>query len=381
MKKVGILTYHRSINYGAFMQSYSLATALKQSLNCDVEIIDYNLKKVHNFYLRKTFLKKDIKNIIKRVGNYNSFRKSISTILPLSREKLITDDMDKAFKFLRNKYDAIVVGSDEVWKIDSLRGFPNLYFLHDELDCKKISYAASANQTNYSKLTSFEKEYISQALNSFSYIGVRDNTTINHLKELNRELEINRNCDPTFMYEIQYNDKFLEKLKNTFNIDEKKPILGLMVQDENIGKYVRERYGDKYTIISIYNANKYADIFINDLNPLEWAQVFKIFDFCITTYFHGTIFSIKNNIPFISIDLSPFTEEYDTKLKDLLKNTGLIDYYFTKKQLMIDGWAKVYEAIDTFNNATLQVRFEEAIKGQKKYYYDFVDTIKGLLKI
>lgn len=40
MKKVGILTYHRSINYGAMLQAYALRYTI-QKLGYKVEVIDY----------------------------------------------------------------------------------------------------------------------------------------------------------------------------------------------------------------------------------------------------------------------------------------------------------------------------------------------------
>lgn len=40
MKKIGILTYHRSINYGAMLQAYALRYTI-QKLGYKVEVIDY----------------------------------------------------------------------------------------------------------------------------------------------------------------------------------------------------------------------------------------------------------------------------------------------------------------------------------------------------
>lgn len=38
---IGILTFHRPINYGAFLQSFSLSSHLAKEPNFNVEIIDY----------------------------------------------------------------------------------------------------------------------------------------------------------------------------------------------------------------------------------------------------------------------------------------------------------------------------------------------------
>ena len=42
MKKIGILTFHKAINYGAYLQAFSLSERLKKEFSdCHVEIIDY----------------------------------------------------------------------------------------------------------------------------------------------------------------------------------------------------------------------------------------------------------------------------------------------------------------------------------------------------
>ena len=54
MKKVGILTFHRSINYGAFMQAYSLSKKIKKRVpDATVEIIDYTSRIMDDAYIPK----------------------------------------------------------------------------------------------------------------------------------------------------------------------------------------------------------------------------------------------------------------------------------------------------------------------------------------
>jgi hypothetical protein len=50
-KKIGILTLHRSINYGAFMQAYSLWYNLKKSTDYQIEIIDYDCLSTHRLLI------------------------------------------------------------------------------------------------------------------------------------------------------------------------------------------------------------------------------------------------------------------------------------------------------------------------------------------
>ena len=42
MMRVGILTYHKTHNYGAYLQSYALTNYLNQKNGIQAEIVDYN---------------------------------------------------------------------------------------------------------------------------------------------------------------------------------------------------------------------------------------------------------------------------------------------------------------------------------------------------
>ena len=51
MSKIGILTFNRSYNYGAFMQCYALVNRLKQDFpNDEIEVIDYATERLYRNY-------------------------------------------------------------------------------------------------------------------------------------------------------------------------------------------------------------------------------------------------------------------------------------------------------------------------------------------
>ena len=51
MKKIGILTFHRAINYGACLQAYALKKYIKDQGN-ECDIIDYHCPAIEDFYSR-----------------------------------------------------------------------------------------------------------------------------------------------------------------------------------------------------------------------------------------------------------------------------------------------------------------------------------------
>ena len=47
--KIGVITFHRAINYGAALQTYALQRAISD-LGFDTEVIDYRCEHMENLY-------------------------------------------------------------------------------------------------------------------------------------------------------------------------------------------------------------------------------------------------------------------------------------------------------------------------------------------
>ena len=58
--KVGILTFHRSLNYGAFLQAVCLCERLNQEKDISAEIIDFDMPSSQNII--KKYTKEALKN-------------------------------------------------------------------------------------------------------------------------------------------------------------------------------------------------------------------------------------------------------------------------------------------------------------------------------
>ena len=63
------------------------------------------------------------------------------------------------------------------------------------------------------------------------------------------------------------------------------------------------------------------------LNPFEWAEAFRLLSFCITDRYHGIIFCLKNNIPFISLEIDRYLSRDQSKIYDLLTTFDLTTCY------------------------------------------------------
>ncbi len=346
--KIGILTFHQSVNNGAVMQAYSLSKRLKNEYpEADVEIIDYRRESVDNSYsfslagyLKAPSLKIFIKKVLVLIGDpmrlkrlkirTKVFEECIEK-LPLSKETIISDGTSELYEFIESNYDVLVVGSDAVWNYVT-RGFPNAYFASADLKVKKLSYAASCYGMDYLKISEEEKEEVCKVFEGFDFIGVRDEATENFVKWTGCKTEPYHTCDPTVFLDI--NDlpvdvPLLEKKLRQRGFDFSKPSIGVMGPDEMISM-ARKLYGNKYQLVSLYNYIKGADVNLYDLEPYEWAYVFRYFKLTFATFFHGTLLSLRNGVPLICIDLNTeFGKKHTPKTLDVLTRLGFEDWYFS----------------------------------------------------
>ena len=421
--KVGILTFHKAQNYGAYLQCYSLLNKLSEIFpDHDFEVIDYSSKNLVNDY-EKNFRQKIFAKsgslkpppvlVAKRFVKYlltlgkqtqiakdaRARKKNFEAVLnklTLSKESLITDDAVLFSDFLNGKYDVIIVGSDAIWN-DNQTSVPNLYFLHDIKNCVKFSYAASTYGMDYSKKTSAEIEYIKESLEDFSFIGTRDTVSENFVEmcvgsecgsavgEYEGECKgvVYHTCDPGIFLELEKLPTDMEMLKKKLisaGVDFSKPIIGFMC-DDWLAKQVRKNLGDGYQYVSVYTRNGYEDVFLAELEPFEWARVFSFFDATFTHFFHGTMFSLKNGTQTFSVEKpSIYKKKYETKIQDLLKRLSLYDdCYYELEKADGDAWKRIAEKISNADKTAIREKYASGLKKESECINIFIEKLREVL--
>lgn len=296
LKKIGILTMQRVLNYGSFLQAYSLKKLLTEYGS--VEFVDYEYEKtIIDDSKKLNLFQKIIKNInfiyyLKKKKHLKSFRNRYSNYLS---HYLNVNNKPNYYP----KIDNLVIGSDEVF--NCMQKFPvgysrNLFGKGYEY-CDIISYAASFGHTKLKdiKEKNIDRE-LSYLLRNFKGISVRDNNSYEIIKKLtNINSEIN--LDPVLVGD------FAEEMKN-IEINLKNYII-LYAYTDRITKE-EELYIKKFAkthkkkIVSIGFYQKIADYNLI-VNPFELLKYIKNADFVITDTFHGSVFSIKMNTKFCTI--------------------------------------------------------------------------------
>ena len=284
--KVGIVTFHRAINYGAVLQTYALQQFLEENA-IHAEVIDYRSRTIEELYdVFHPFLN-NIRtlSVIPRIKKKNGFQAFIKKFLSLSKEVHTKEEL----KELINDYDCFITGSDQVWCEKCAKHDQN-YFLDFIKDGNmKFSYAASIGKTQFDEKTI---ECYKELLTQYDYISIREESSRKLLEQCGKRENVFVHVDPTLLLSADKWDR-LRKRK---------------VQK---GKYILV-----YTVLGQYHLFEYAKklsektglpiIYLNDtmlhrqkgmkyqvaVTPEEFVGHFAEAEYVVTNSFHGTVFSI-----------------------------------------------------------------------------------------
>lgn len=379
--RIGILTFHRSINYGAYMQSYALSSTLKQRYpQHDVEIIDFEYLKKHNHYRLAT---KRFPLGIELSIQYARFQNAL-TLLPLSEQSFITDNTDGLCEYLKNNYDIVIVGSDAVWAYQNKMPLDNPYWLFGERlnGVIKMSYAASGFTTKFDSISKEERFFIRERLKDFTYIGVRDDATKSFINSLDLNKPIFLNNDPTMFLEPASDVRLFKKCLHNNLIFSNRDTISFMTRRMPFIKELRKELVPRYDLIHLYRRDSINDIlshrcrYLPNLSPLEWYNLFGFMSLNITYFFHGACMSLINNIPTILIDDA--TTPYKSKYTQLMTDLGLEDCIFYHHEL---NYNKLLERIEYLLSHKDQEkeRILYAIKRERKKADSFFKVLDGIL--
>lgn len=176
-KKIGILTFHASHNFGSMLQAFALQQVLGK-LGCNVKIINFRSMLQRKYrsgewhvpltnwrtIIKKLLLLPWRKDLITKYQKFEDFSQhSLRCTSPYNTEQEVLER--------ELQYDIYVAGSDQIWNTHAL-DFSWLYFLPFHSD-KKVAYAPSLGDRCQFQ-TAAEQEKAKYYLSDFSAISVRE---------------------------------------------------------------------------------------------------------------------------------------------------------------------------------------------------------------
>lgn len=301
--KIGTLTFHWATNYGAVIQAYALQKCLIK-LGYETEIINYVPKRpvlINSFVA----LKNRDRKFFHKEHNISSFRRKY---LRLSGHKL---GSSKKLKKYSDVYSHIVVGSDQIWNYSFTMGAEGgctlSYFLNFAGNqTKKISYAASFG------MDSASDDYIKVVepwIKDFDSISVRENTGVKIAEQLGVDADIV--CDPTLLLRKEDYELLLPSPNVTNNYIYSYILHGRENDVVGITKAIQSSYPDSKIIAE------------NGEGIIEWLANIRNAKYVITNSFHGMMFSLIFNTPFIVVPVKG--SKMNDRIYTVLGLVGLTD--------------------------------------------------------
>lgn len=305
--KIGVLTFHRCINYGSYWQARTLVEGLR-SLGHEAELLDHCNSRANLAEWRCAMdpalparAPRRLRSLYKAKARrfFDAFdRLSTSPIFPLTNPELAP------------RYDMIIVGSDEVWNFRHpwYGGMPIFFGEGLKVD-RLIAYAASFG--NHHASEGISPDWCSK-LERFAALSVRDSNSRALVRQgLGREPALV--LDPCLQfppspqaaaptdacpYALIYGHGFPNWLAR-------------LVRRWSKARGVR--------LVSVGYANDYADEQWIDVGPEEFARLVASAHAVITNFFHGCVFALLSGKPFVAAA----SDYRSNKLRDLVGQVGL----------------------------------------------------------
>lgn len=310
--KIGIITLPLHTNYGGILQAYALQVVLER-LGHKSEYIECKRKTkiplpIRYFVYFKRFLRKYLCNsneivfLEKYLDATNDIvRQNTNTFInKMIRIRKISD-----FSELKEcDYDALVVGSDQVWRNGSARernDFSVFLDFAENWKIKKFSYASSFG-TEIWTYTEQSTKQICRLLTCFDGISVREESAV-HMCKCHLNINAKLVLDPTLLLS---KEDYLMLLGPNKNEKSKGDLMCYVLDESNDISQMILRIAQEKKLVPFKTNSKVEDIMapLKDRiqPPLEqWLQGFLDAKLVITDSFHACVFSIIFNKPFICL--------------------------------------------------------------------------------
>lgn len=302
--KIGIVTQQLEQNYGGLLQNYALQTVLKRMGH---QVFTIHVRRSDSIFI---WLFGSLKILVKRFLGRNEFFPTF----PKHKQKISqhTDQFINQYISVTKKYtwynkniqktynfDAFIVGSDQTWRPGYNYKIQDMFldFLDDNKP-KRIAFATSFG-TNIWEYSQKQEKSCAVLAKKFDAISVREDSGV-ALCEKYLGVEATLVLDPTMLLtKVDY----LSLIKESTN---KKQNLVVYILDYNLEKKeIIDKLAEKLKLDILFIGNRdshnpYVYYKKRIVPPVEeWLIALNNASFIFTDSFHGTVFSIIFNIPFI----------------------------------------------------------------------------------
>lgn len=310
--KIGILTLPLHTNYGGILQAYALQTVLER-MGLEVDVLNRSQRRTLPSKWPIVFLKRLIKKYIMRKKimvfaeiYHNRYYPELSKYTQPFIDAHINQRLLKSLNEIQEfDYDAIVVGSDQIWSPNCFRNMwgagMEMAFLgfSKRWNVGRVAYAASFGNDMWS-FSQEETEKCKKLVAAFWGVSVREKSGM-ELCQSYLDTFAELVPDPTLLLDKDDYIRLIEKKdikKSTGNL------LCYVLDDSNEKRELVKKIAKDRNLVPFKVNSKIEDIFAPVSErvqpPVEqWLQGFCDAEFVVTDSFHACVFSVIFGKPFI----------------------------------------------------------------------------------
>ncbi len=337
-------------NYGSVLQAYALQRKLKE-LGADpcvlqkVSVHKKDSKLLSLFKAVRPEKNYSLYRRIRRITDIDKYTVKNEKIKSFIKNNINIKEFSDECTFLKTVTtdDFFIAGSDQIWNTlnNPLSDWYTFKWL--TVPNKRFSYAASIG-VDY--LSEGQKTLFQEKLISFDTVSVRE-TSAYELLEHAVKARVRQDVDPTLLYDKPFWDGICSHYADSF--DGYIFVYMLRYSPELIEKAKEIAYKKNLKVIytGLY-ADKFKDVeTVLDAGPEDFLSLVNNAAMVITNSFHGTVFSILYEKPFMSLAIASTSSRVESLLnmlnleshlvKDVSMITGIeqfeLDYSSVNKDL------------------------------------------------
>lgn len=382
MKKIGIVTSAKELNYGAILQAYALQT-VTESLGYDVCLLwwsnqrnshkDIRIKKIIAMFFRyllhpaivmqsvRTYKKSFEKNFSERSADL--FQRFEDNNLKI--EYMNYNQMKKYAS--NDNCKALIAGSDQIWNSYAVY-VDSFYYLRFAEEEKRVAYAPSFGKET---IPQYNKSIMRKYISGFKRLSVREKNGNRIIKDL-LGIDVPVVLDPTFL--------LTENKWRNIGTEVETPkeyvlIYFLDKPDDSCLRMIEDIVRScRLPVLAlpyrIWDSNIQNVTYVH-AGPSEFITLIDKANIVLTDSFHGTVFSIIFQKRFYTFERQyGSNQSQSSRLIDLFELCG-IEKVFIQKEMTLEEILKISISADDYRDV------HEIIDKQRTYSLNYLRKALG----
>ncbi|MFT3944227.1 MAG: polysaccharide pyruvyl transferase family protein [Ancrocorticia sp.] len=319
MKKILVITLELGHNYGGILQAYALQQVVRKLGYEPVTSYTQNQGPLYKQILRRVPGLKAVATLLRP-----SDAPSTAATRAFVSQNIPTVPVPKRRRDFA-KFAMVVVGSDQVWRAPYASLFTS-FLIRAPRDLGRIAYAASFGKDNILEYNFIQRQICRRLIKRFNGVSAREQSGV-AICANDFGVVAKRHVDPTMLLERA---QYLELVAQGEALQ---PELFTYILDDSSETRRLVEEGTRLVGLEPFDFIKECDEGCSLLPVGSWISGIANASYVLTDSFHGTVFSILFNKPFLTFS-NP--DRGQTRMESLLELFGLEDRLISDPELLTE---------------------------------------------